>query len=441
MKSIILILAFLSMTVSTHALVINEVMSNPLGDDSGREWIEIYNNSESSVDLTTLTISVKGGTFVPITPVSGGVTLAPHGYAIIGSTVSLTTRFTQDYPSYNGPLLKSAISLVNTGVTSLEIKMSGSVADTLSSYTAAKEGNTYSLLNGTFAAGAPTPGEENKTVISEEVLPTTTDPSGTQSTLPRSSSPSADIVLYLPTEKTVVAGAPSLFLVSSMTHAGKGINDMVYTWAFGDGGQSTGSSTLYRYLYPGRYVAQVEGTNGLIAGTGRMIVRVVSPDILLSSIGSGKYGNYIDLTNPSAYDLDISSWKILIDGAPFSFPKNTLLAHGVTRFTGVAMGFASTTVSSSTLIKLLFPNMDEVLRVTQGGESNPSTFEKKIVQITLVPGVNLSTRQPPLSKSILIRATSSKAVSTITTTTSNMVSKTTNKDVRLATWIKSLFGR
>ncbi len=439
MKKFLPFLILSTTIMVSHALSISEIMSNPIGDDSGREWIEIYNNSESSLDLTSLTISIKGGTFVPVTPVSGGVTLAPHGYAIIGSTVSLTTRFSQDYPTYNGPLLKSVISLVNTGVTSLEIRMGGNVADTISSYTAAKEGNTYSLLHGTFVLSTPTPGEENKAVVVEEIPPTTTETTGTQSTLPRASPPSADITLFLPLEKIVVAGAPSLFSVSSMTHAGKVINEMVYTWAFGDGGQSVGSSTLYRYFYPGRYVAQVEGTNGLIAGTGRMIVKVVSPDISISSIGSGKYGNYIDITNPSSYDLDISSWKIMIDGAPFSFPKNTLLANGITRFTGIAMGFASTTVSSSTLIKLLFPNMDEVLRLYQGGiVSSSSVFEQKVAQVMTTPHLKLPQQEFSIAKNVFTKATSSKAIAT--TTVSTLLQKT-NKDVRLASWMKSLFRR
>ncbi len=435
MKRLISLLLLIQATVSLHALVINEVMSNPIGDDGGREWIEVYNNTESDIDIASLTISIKGASFIPVTPVAGGTIITSHGYGIIGSTVSGTTRFMQDYGTYSGLLFRSAISLVNTGVTSIELKLQGVTIDTLASYTAAKEGSTYSLIGGSFITGAPSPGVENKTVTSEEDTPITTKTTGNQATLPQASPPSADIVLYLPTEKTVVAGAPSLFSASSMTHAGKAISDMLYTWAFGDGGQSTGSSTLYRYLYPGRYVAQVEGTNGLVAGTGRMIVRVVSPDISISNIGSGKYGNYIDIKNPNTYDLDISSWKIMIDGAPFSFPKNTLLANGVTRFTGVAMGFASTTVSSSTLIKLLFPNMDEVLRLYQSEiVSSSSTAEQKIAQVQVLPRLKIP-------KQRIVKNTPTATSSSSTSTQMNTIFKSTKKDVRLATFMRSLFGK
>lgn len=433
MKRLISLFIVLHTVMSLHALVINEVMSNPVGDDSGREWIEVYNNTESDADLTTLTVSIKGGSFVPVTPVSGGITVAAHGYAIIGSTVGGTTRFMQDYVAYAGPLFRSTISLVNTGVTSLEIKLQGSTSDTLASYTAAKEGSTYSLVNGNFVAAPPSPGAENKAATEEDIVSTTT-PSVNQVTLPQATPPSADIILYLPQEKVVVAGAPSLFSVYSTNRAGKSIDNMSYTWSFGDGGQSTGSTTLYRYFYPGRYIAQVEGTNGFIAGTGRMTVRVVAPDVSISPIGAGKYGSYIDITNLNQYDLDISFWKLSIDGALFTFPKNTLLTNGVTRFPSLALGFASTTISSSTLIKLLFPNMDEVLRVYQGEASSSHSLVQSVVP---APVVTLKKTIKPLVLKNLPATATVLGAATQTTT----IVRSEKKDVRIATFIRSLFGK
>lgn len=442
MKIPITIGVVLSQIMCVYALNINEIMSNPIGDDGGREWIELYNNSDNEVNLSSLTISIKGGSFLVATPVSGGVTLAPRTYAVIGSTLSGATRFMLDYPSFSGPLFKSSISLVNTGVTSVEVKVDGVTVDTLASYTAAKEGETYSLINGSFTAGLPTPGAENQVVV-QQLGEATTSPTSSQS-IAKTSAPSSDIVLYLPLEKTVVAGAPSLFSVSSLTHAGKVIEGMTYAWSFGDGGERTGSSTVYRYLYPGRYVVNVEGTNGLIAGVARMNVRVVSPDLTMSTISQGKYGNYIDITNSNMYDLDMSGWKISIDGALFSFPKNTLLSNGTTRFSGVAMGFASTTVSSSTLIKLLFPSMEEVLRVNQGGTSLleniptvPTASKSILTANPVIQQKNLFV-QPQQKKSMppktSVIATSSRATTTKTLPQQN------KKDTRLALFLKSLFS-
>lgn len=448
MKTLAITLLSINSVLCAHALVINEIMSNPVGDDGGREWVELYNDTDGSIDVSNLTVSVKGGSFIAVTPVSGGVMLLPRSYAIIGSTVGGITKFSQDYSKFTGPLFKSSLSLVNTGVTSLEIKVQGQTVDTLASYTAAKEGQTYSKVSGAFVAGEPTPGEDNKTVaVTQENATQETD---SQKTLPQMTAPSADITLYLPSEKTVVAGAPSLFTVSALTHAGNAISNMSYSWSFGDGGARTGSSTLYRYFYPGRYVAQVEGTNGIIAGTGRMLVRVVSPEITLSTIGAGKYGSYIDITNPNTYDLDISDWKLVIDDVPFSFPRNTMLSSGVTRFSGMAMGFSHVPVSSSTLIKLLFPSMDEVLRITQGGGAPVEDATKALAQSS--PSSQIKQSGIPSIKSVsniktvypakqITSFSQIKSSTTISTSSQKITTISKQKDTRIASFFRSLFSR
>jgi hypothetical protein len=443
-KFLLTIVLLVSGYTSSHALVINEIMSNPVGDDGGREWVELYNNSSSSVDISSLTISIKGGAFVPATPLSGGTTIAPDGYAIIASTVSGATKFLQDYVSYSGPLFKSTLSLVNTGVTSIEVKVGGISVDSIPSYTAAKEGLTYSRINGSFVAGTPTPGAENQPA--PEDTSSNSSSSGTtttQATIAQASAPTADIVLYMPLEKVVVAGAESTFSVFGLTHAGKTLDNLTYTWAFGDGGQGTGSTTQYRYAYTGRYIASVEGTNGYVLGTGRMTVRVVAPDIFIAGIGSGKYGSYVDIRNPNSYDLDLSQWRLVIDGASFPFPKNTFLAsNSTTHFSGLAMGFTKMPISSSSVIKIVFPNQEEVTSYTALDNNTPviassspivATSTKSTVkikpQIMNIPFANIAT------KSVL----QEKASSSIQLQKGD--TKTQNKDTRFVSFFKTLFHR
>lgn len=432
MKYIFTLLISISVVTQVQALLISEVMSNPVGDDSGREWIEVYNNSDSSIDLSPLTISIKGGVAVAVTPLSGGTMLAPDGYAIIGSTVSGSTKFLQDYPNYSGLLFKSSISLVNTGITSIDIKLSGSTADSLSSYTAAKEGYTLSLVNGSFAQGSPTPGTANEAAptSSEITASTSTD---SQITVAKQSAPSPDIILYIPSEKTVVAGAESFFSTFGMTRAGIPIEGLIFNWAFGDGGQGMGSSTIYKYVYPGRYIAKVEANNNSVAGSGIMKVRVVSPDISIVKVDTGKYGAYVDILNPNNYELDLSQWKLLIDGKAYPFPKNTLIAGGATtRFSGLAMGFASTTVSSNTVIKILFPNMEDVTVYT------PNT------NIGIVAGTSTSYSPKTITPKQNYIPLRSVTISTPAVSTSSHVALNTSskaKDTRFISWIRSFFSR
>lgn len=440
LKAFFATITFVGLTSLTQALVINEIMSNPIGDDGGREWVELYNETADPVDMSGLTISIKGGTSVAVTPVSGGTVIPPLGYAIIGSVVSGATKFSLEYPSYNGPLLKSSVSLVNTGVTSLDIRLGGSIVSSISSYTAAKEGFSYSLFQNSYSIVQPTPGKENQASAS---TPSESDTNSTtaisnQVTIAQMSPPSSDIILVLPSEKIVVAGAPTQYSVYAQTTAGKAIDNLTYTWAFGDGGQKTGSSTLYRYFYPGRYIAQVEATNGLVVGVGRMSVRVVAPDIFVSSIQTGKYGSYVTLVNPNTYNLDISEWKLSIDGSIFLFPKNTLLGVGETKFSGVAMGFASTTVTSSTVIKLLFSNMEEIVRTHQqekDEEVKVTSAEKKEV------AKGLTVKPAPTTLKKLIKVAPPPASSMSTTTKKGTSLRQTEKDTRIASWVRTFFLR
>lgn len=433
----------IALSLSTaHALVISEVMSNPIGDDSGREWIEVFNDTDRGVDLSTMTVSIKGATAIVTTPLQGGVVLPPGKYAIIGSVVSGQTKFLQDYQMYSGLLLKSSISLVNTGTTSIDIKLNGANVASLPSYIAAKEGSTLSFVGGSYVTGIPTPGGDNQ--VADVVMDSaTTTMLTTQSTIPQMTPPSSDIVIYLPLEKVVVAGAESEFSVFSQTRAGKAIQDLRYTWAFGDGGQGTGSSTKYRYVYSGRYSAQVEAFSPTTIGSGRMVVRVVPPDLSISSVGSGKYGTYVDIKNPNTYDLDLSQWTLTIDGAGFPFPKNTfLLGGGTTRFSGLAMGFASTTIATSTVIKILFPHLEEVTRFIPEETKIAADTPPGIVlgvSTTTQPRVSFKIKQKTAS-GILKVASSTEKIKNIQVVTSTPATDH-SKDTRIVSWLRALFDR
>jgi hypothetical protein len=162
-----------------------------------------------------------------------------------------------------------------------------------------------------------------------------------------------------------------------------------------------------------------------------MSVRVVPPDISIASIGQGKYGAYVDINNPNTYDLDLSQWKLLIDGSGFTFPKNTLIASNTTtRFSGVAMGFASTTVSSSTVTKILFPNLEEVTRYTPEVLVN-----NNYTSTTTATSTTLTIFKKPFVKI-------TRPVTATTSTTSIQLSTSTNhKDTRIIAFFKSLFGK
>ncbi len=452
MKKFFTLLFFIFSVVHVHAVYFSEIMFDPQGSDTSREWIEIYNDTSGPIDFTSWKF-FEGATNHGITSSQGGASVPSNSYAVIADN---PTKFLLDYPSFSGILFDSVFTggLSNSGE-HIALKESSSGVEIGSvdydpTIGGNNDGSTLSKIDGLWVRGSATPGSVNQASTLEVVSSSTSATATTtehQTVIAQMSPPSADIVFYMPFEKTVVAGADADFSTYGMTRAGKNIEGLAATWAFGDGGQSTGTSTKYRYVYPGRYIAQVEGTNGYVAGTARVKVHVVPPDIAIAKIDVGKYGTYVDVSNPNTYDLDISQWRLSIDGSYFPFPKNTLIGgNSTTRFSGLAMGFASTTVSSSTVVKILFPNLEEVTRFTFNPETNnnsivlgTSTIVNKSFATSTVTTKPVIKSVTKIVKNINVATTTQQILSTASQT--NQMKPSVIKDTRIIAWFKSLFTR
>lgn len=137
------------------AVVVSEIMFDTSGADTGREWIEIMNTGAASVDITGWKL-LENGVNHKITP-QGGSVIPPGGYAVL---VGNTGKFLADWPGYSGLLFQSSFSLKNSGET-LSIKNASSSELTSVSYvggSAAGDGNSLNVVNGTFVTRKPSPG-------------------------------------------------------------------------------------------------------------------------------------------------------------------------------------------------------------------------------------------------------------------------------------------
>lgn len=465
------LLSIISSYTCAYALYISEIMYDPSGADIGREWVEVYNDTSSSIVLSSWKF-LESGTNHGITIYQGGDSIPASGYAVIADNA---VKFLADFPSYQGVLYDSAFSLINTGEPLTMKDGGGSSIDTVTYDTSlggVNDGTTLSKISGAWVRGNTTPGAENTVATLVDsgsgggsgFVATTTD---NQGTIAQMSPPSSDIVLYLPLEKIAVAGADTELTTHSMTRGGKVIENVKYTWAFGDGGQGSGASTTHRFVYPGRYLVYVQGTNGLIAGDARMFIHVVSPDMSISKIGAGKYGNFVEVTNPNNYDVDLSGWYLVIQGMRYPFPKyTTLLAKGSTRFAGLSMGFASTTLAKDTEVKIIFPNLEEVVRyietpriqeaalLAQVATSSPRVLGVSTTTARATPPkvTNTVTQPKPVTptkkiaqvkspKPLAVATSSVSQVASTTKATSSKPIATATKDTRLVQFLKAWFWR
>ena len=142
-------------------VVLNEIMYNTQGADSGHEWIELVNHDTDSVDISSWTL-YEQDTHHALTLVQGSSTLALNDYAVIADDAD---QFLQDYPTFSGTLFDSTFSLNNTGESlalyndTLEID-----AYTYSNQTGGDgDGNTIGIINNTWQETTPTPGANNQT--------------------------------------------------------------------------------------------------------------------------------------------------------------------------------------------------------------------------------------------------------------------------------------
>lgn len=80
------------------AIKINEFMPNPEGDDDGAEWVELYNNSSTDVDLTGWRLQWGGSPSYSGGDVSipAGTTISAGGFVLIGGDLVSNTDITSN---------------------------------------------------------------------------------------------------------------------------------------------------------------------------------------------------------------------------------------------------------------------------------------------------------------------------------------------------------
>ena len=144
-------------------LEINEIMYDlKTGSDDGREWVEVFNDSDSPVDFSIFKF-FEGDTNHKLTLIQGDIKVGTVGYAII---VADNIKFKIDWPNFSGNIFDSSFSLSNSGET-LAIKNADLILDEYtykSSSGGAGDGKSLQKINGVWVASIPTPGTENRIV-------------------------------------------------------------------------------------------------------------------------------------------------------------------------------------------------------------------------------------------------------------------------------------
>jgi hypothetical protein len=355
---------------AASGLSISEIMFDPAGSDSGREWVEVYNGGSVDIDLAGHVLLTDGLSSSKHSLVAQGTSVIAAGsYGVIVQDVA---AFKADYPNYAGVLFDSSWTglTASSGKTIVVIDSQSAVLDSVAYDPSIGGANTGESLqknaSGAWNAAAPTPGSgafsgsaqtENTgtpaTASSETPAATSTASSGTSSVVSvASKQPTLSRMrVELSVPSRAVVGVPVTMSVKVY-----GYSDELRTFggthfAFGDGGARDGAASetvQYIYEHPGTYLVVLEYRANPFYRHDADVMARSTIEVSASSVSIGKRfsDGSLEITNTSDREADISGWIVAPASDPyastvFHIPSGTvvlsgkkiLLSHKMTKFT------------------------------------------------------------------------------------------------------------
>jgi len=329
-------------------------MYNPEGSDTGKEWIEIYNNGDEQIDLTGWKL-FENNTNHKINPGEDGegLNLPPNTFGIIVDNVA---KFKENYGSFDGLIFDSVFSLSNTGevliIRDSDLNDIDSV-DYISDWGANGDGQTLQIIDGNWVVGGSTMGGENSLSLNSSGDVGSGD--GGSSNSPSSGKNSiTKFMIYADAgvDRKVIVGADTMFEAKAFGLDDKPLENARYVWSFGEGTRSEGKNILHTYNYPGEYVVILNVSSGEYSASDRVVVKAVPAEIVISSVDI--INNFIEIYNKSSYEINLSWWRIKSGKDYFTLPKDTvILPNNKIKFSPQTIGL---NIGNINQIYLLYPN-------------------------------------------------------------------------------------
>ncbi len=325
------ILFFIPLFTSAQ-VYFSEIMYDPKDSDasSGGEWFEVQNTSSVSVDFTKL-FFFENDTNHGITAISDSL-IPPGGYAVVSKD---STVFKNYFTNFSGLLFKSSFSLNDGEKLAIknnkeDVATSDNSVEYTSSQGAKNDGNSLQKdSSGTWGPATPTPGVGLTSVGGGSSVSTNNEsleqpPVFSTSNIVSNFPVEPQMIVEAGSNKITVAGALITFDGIALGLKKEPLENARYMWSFGDGILKEGKKVTHTYLYPGEYIAVLEVSSGYFSGSDRLKVLVVKPEIVVSKIGDVT-DYFIEITNNSKHELDLSGWILKSQNEQFFIPKNTII--------------------------------------------------------------------------------------------------------------------
>jgi len=306
------------------------------GSDEAREWIEIFNNSSTTIDLADWKFYEAETNH----KLKGDVILSGGEYAVI---VDNKETFLTDNPSCSGLIIESTFSLSNKGeylaIKDADLNIINEITYS-SDWGANGNGKSLAKIDSQWVEAEPTPGDPNSAEATEppdepepEPPPITTGGGGP----PAENHPP---VAQAGSDQTILTNTEIIFDASASSDPDN--DQLSFFWNFGDGTTSDKVQQSHQYAFPGEYLITLTVSDGKLEATDSLTIYVFAAGIIINEFSPEN--NWVELYNLSEQIINLENYKL----NNFIFPKGSLI--------GAKQYLVISAVDCANDLKLIYPN-------------------------------------------------------------------------------------
>lgn len=404
-------------------VVINEVLFDPAGFDTGLEWVELYNSGTASENISGWELypdgvgyftfpgnfSIPSRGFVVVRLRTAGTNTAtdlyfPQAAGNMGNTSGSTALFSGEPRGKD--TMKSFVQWGRSGETWETDAEKAGLWTKGTFISGLIEGNSIGLSTDGIAGGgssawkvsASTAGSYNNPVVSgagtgalagETNVATTSALSQSQSAASFAVVPK--IKVFAGEDRTVMVGSYTNFQGYALGLKDEPLENARFWWNFGDGEFYEGRAANHLFQVPGKYTVGLHISSGGYAASDYLLVNIIPNKILIQEVVEGE-GGFIRLVNPSEVNIDIGGWSINSGSENYTIPPMTRIsARADIALRNKTTGLLKTGVPLSSLV-VKYPNLEPAFewnrqkpRGTQISQSSPLKTQKTAEKVSFRP--------------------------------------------------------
>jgi|GEM_PF-1986305 hypothetical protein len=351
----------------SHAqgLIFSEIMYDPQGTDAGNEWVEIFNNTSSTITITS-DFRFNNGSNHIINLISGSQDINSENFFVITNSA---TNFLNNYPDYSSALFESSFSLNNTsGIIKLlqetNLLTEQSYNNSLGANNNGKTLERINLFNGddwqeSYVVGG-TPGFFSS-LAPENIAP---------------------VAVINVSTTTFYIGDLIVFDASSSTD--ENIENLLYFWNIENITSSTDKIFSYSFSNPGTYNVELTVSDGFLQDTENLFINILENNeidytnqIIINELLPNPEGSddteWIELKNIGTSTINLENFYIKDEsGKKYIFSlkdfENLNLSPG--EFLILDYNISSITLNNTADKLYLFDNRDN--KIFEVSYSNPA---------------------------------------------------------------------